>query len=133
MLNRRTLALAALLSVLGLPLPLAAQEPNENDFALECRFDRECREAEPCTATGFTLAVDGRGGGMGAGVKLARVVLYSAAGKVDAFGTLGGDTLFLQGGNDAVRSYLVVTDGAARYTLHMAQGPQVVSYLGTCE
>ncbi|HDR29115.1 hypothetical protein [Rhodovulum sp.] len=134
--NRHLAAPVAIIALmLGTPLPLAAQdaEVTDNDFALACAFDRECRETEPCATADFDLDVTGRTGGMGAGTMLARVVLSSVSGDVDAFGTLGGGTLFLLGGNESSRSCLVVTDGAARYSLHMAEGPTVVTYHGTCE
>ncbi|TCM81487.1 hypothetical protein [Rhodovulum steppense] len=134
--NRHPAATGAIIALmLGTPLPLAAQDgaSTDNDFALACAFDRECHEAEPCTDADFALDVTGRVGGMGAGTMLARVVLSSVSGDVDAFGTLDGGTMFLQGGDGASRSYLVVTNGAARYTLHMAEGPTVVTYHGTCE
>ncbi|TCO69747.1 hypothetical protein [Rhodovulum euryhalinum] len=132
----RSFALAAALVALAPPLPAPAQQATEatdNDFALACAFVRECHETEPCAEADFALEVTGRVGGLGAGVVLARATLSSVAGDIDAFGTLGNGTLFLQGGNGGGRAYLVVTDGAARYTRHMAQGPVSVTYHGTCE
>jgi len=131
----RPVAFAVFLLALGAPLPLWAQDgaATGNDFALACSFARECVETEPCADTDFELSVAGRLGGLGAGVVLARATLGTVAGDVDTFGTRGGDTLFLQGGDAGSRHYLTVTGGAARYTVHMGQGPAVIRYFGTCE
>ncbi|SIO19448.1 hypothetical protein SAMN05444722_0777 [Rhodovulum sp. ES.010] len=111
----------------------APEATTENDFALACAFDRECYDAEACAETAYEMTVSGRVGGMGAGVVLARATLSAVSGDVEVFGTLGGGTLFLQGGEGAARHYLAVTDGAARYSLHMAEGPVAITYLGACE
>lgn len=132
--TRLPLVLAALLA--ALPAAVRAQpagETTENDFALSCAFVQECYETEPCAATDHALSVTGRVGGLGAGAVLVRATLGTVSGDVQSFGTRDGATLFLQGGAGRTRHYLTVTDGAARYSVHMGQGPAAVSYFGTCQ
>lgn len=136
MLPDRLLTPAAALLIAALPLAAPAQQAGgttANDFTLACRFAQECRETGPCAGSAFELSVEGRQGGLGAGVILARARLSSGAGAVETFGTRGADALFLQGGNAGSRHSLTVAAGAARYTVHLGQGPAIVSYFGTCE
>ncbi|TCP40969.1 hypothetical protein [Rhodovulum marinum] len=131
----RFLPLVVALLVTASHPALAQQEAGTtgNDFTLSCSFVQECYETEPCADTDFALSVEGRVGGLGAGVMLARATLSSVSGDVDTFGTRGAGALFLQGGDGAVRHYLAVAGSAARYTVHLAAGPASVSYFGTCE
>ncbi|SHE29831.1 hypothetical protein SAMN05444273_10117 [Litoreibacter ascidiaceicola] len=90
-----------------------------------CTFTTECFEAEACADSAFSVAIEQKDGA---------TLLVSDA---ESFPVSVG-------GSDAVRIYVGVTesafhlmsratDGTARYSTHLYDGPLMVNYLGNCE
>jgi hypothetical protein len=91
-------------------------------------------ENEPCTETEFTPDITGNAGGASADALTVQSQMVSDAETVDMTGTKQVKALSLTGGGFDARHLLsIATDGASRYTVHYADGPIVISYLGTCK
>lgn len=102
----------------GLTAGLAAADP----ITGTCRFETECFEAEACDAAAFSLRIDGGALGEDAEVSEAQTFALQDGGTV-SFGQ-----------SEATAQILTVgPGGAARYTLHLTDGPAVVTYHGQCE
>ena len=110
-----------------------ARAPHKAEIALTCRFDLECYEGEACAATEYGFDLNGLAGGLGTEAMAALVVMASVAGNVELLGTRSGDVTVLSGGGIDARHMLTLDGSAVRYTLHYAEGPLVISYLGICE
>ena len=94
-------------------------------FAETCSFTTECFDGDGCAETAFDLEIARDGGA---------VTLVSDA-----------ETIAVsQGGSDAVRVFVGVTEsgfhllthaseGAARYSVHLFEGPLMINYLGQCQ
>ncbi|MGH1577137.1 hypothetical protein [Planktotalea sp.] len=139
---------SALLALALVPLGLAAQQetfvqpekltietaPVSQSFTFECRFTTECYEAEPCADTEFTPSLEARAGGLTEDDTVVEAKLVSDAGDAVLLGVRSGGTLSLSGGTFEARQLLTIAkDGAARYSLHYADGPMAISYLGVCK
>jgi len=112
----------------------APAEPFQQTIAIACRFTWECVENEPCTETEFTPDITGTAGGASADALTVQSQMVSDAETVDMTGTKQVKALSLTGGGFDARHLLsIATDGASRYTVHYADGPIVISYLGTCK
>lgn len=108
--------------------------PVQEDIQLDCVFDRECLEDEGCTDGGFKPFLDAHAGGLDPEVLMVEANLVADAGTVFMMGARDRGRLSLSGGDFEARHLLTVAgDGAARYTVHYAEGPMMVSYLGRCE
>ncbi|MEM8577794.1 MAG: hypothetical protein AAGF60_08080 [Pseudomonadota bacterium] len=122
-----------------LAAPAAAQMTIDNAPVREmleraCVFATECVEAEGCTETEFEPRLAGRMGGMTPDEMIVEAGFESPAETVRLLGVLSNGALSLAGGTFQARHLLTVSDtGAARYTVHYAEGPMAISYLGTCE
>jgi len=99
-------------------------------FAIDaaCHFTVECFEDEPCDEADFVLRL--RPGPEPMSVRL--------GGPVDRItGELSvaqsGATLVLARSPSSLQILTIGPDEAARYTLHLTDGPAMVSYIGTCE
>lgn len=123
-------------------LPLAAQTdrltigtaPVKTDIALVCNFTTECFDADTCTDAAFEPTLTGRAGGMSLQDMVAQVKFSSEAGDADLLGLRSDDAMSLSGGTFEARHLLTINkDGAARYTVHYADGPMAISYLGICK
>jgi len=92
-----------------------------------CRFTTECFEAEACDDAAFELRI-------APGDTNGRVRLGSIADEVTGTLTVGssGATVILARGPTSFQ-LLTILDTAARYTLHLTDGPAVVTYHGSCE
>lgn len=92
-----------------------------------CRFEVECYETEPCDAAAFTLSLRP---GTAAGTAL----FSDIAGETEAALSVAsnGATVALAITSASVQLLIVGTDGAARYTLHLTDGPAVITYHGQC-
>ncbi|MBV2360962.1 hypothetical protein KUH32_14440 [Thalassococcus sp. CAU 1522] len=139
------------LLALGLALfaaPLAAQDdpahdddgftiehaPFQLNIALLCTFTLECFDSEPCSETAFTPRVEGKAGGMTPDTLVVGASLISDAGTVELLGAREGNLTSLFGGGLDARHLLTIgLEGSARYSVHYADGPMVISYLGVCE
>jgi hypothetical protein len=95
--------------------------------AFDCRFDHRCVEDAPCTAADLALSVSGE-----AGPGAARLATGEGARPATLSVTPGGATFVLALGEDAIRLLSLGAGGTARYTLHISDGPRVVTYLGRC-
>ena len=91
--------------------------------AFECNFTTECYEAEACGETNFALTVDIEGKKLV--TEFGDITLFA----VKELPTL--KTLFATG--EGAEYLLSVTRKTARLTTHANEGPQVISYLGSCE
>ena len=116
----------ALVLVLPAMVLLAAAPALALDTA--CRFTVECYEAEACDAADFTLRL--RPGDAPDTVRL--------GGPVDEFtGAVNeaesGARVVIARSPSSVQLLTLGPDGTARYTLHLTDGPAIVSYHGTCE
>lgn len=106
--------------------PLAAQ----TEALRACDFTFECFEAEACTETEYTPSLTGE---IGTDGMLVEAEFESPSETVALLGVASDGALSLVGGSFSARHLLTITaDGAARYTVHYADGPMVISYLGTC-
>ena len=103
------------------------------EIELFCAFTSECLEAETCNDTTFSFDLKGRAGGMAESDMVVQTELTSEIGDTALIGARSGAALSLAGGSFESRQLLTINeDGAARYTLHYADGPMVISYLGEC-
>ena len=100
-------------------------------------FTTECNEAGPCQETAFDagLTVSPQGSAFAPNAQLA-----SDAGTIGMALSMPGPAGWLARparfpGGDPTATHLITRapDGGARYTVHMTDGPILVSYLGTCE
>ena len=112
----------------------APPEPFQQTIAIGCRFVWECVENEPCTETEFSPDVTGTAGGASADALAVQSQMVSDAETVTLTGTKQDKALSLTGGGFDARHLLsIAADGASRYTVHYADGPIAISYLGTCK
>ena len=107
-------------------LALIAAEPAA---ALDtaCHFTTECLEAEPCAEADFELEIT-------SGDRDGAVVLSQDMGTAEGEMTLAENGAALIAARSPVNLQIVTVgaDGESRYSLHFADGPLTVSYLGTC-
>lgn len=92
-------------------------------FGFVCEFKTECYESEACTDTTFSIDVD---------IPLQTVTsdfgdLEVIAIKKDATALV----MFATG--EGAEYMLTTTKGGARFAAHTTDGPQSISYLGSCE
>jgi hypothetical protein len=107
--------------------------PYRQDILRTCEFVTECVENEPCTETEFTPEITGIGGGLTADDLGVQAQMVTDAETVELLGVTSGKSMSLAGGTFAARHMITITEnGATRYTVHYADGPFVISYLGTC-
>jgi len=146
---RKATALSAFCALCALcALPVVADEndaaedgsytlqnaPVKREIALQCAFENECFEAESCADTTLTFELKGRAGGLTATDMAVEVAMVSEIGDATLIGVRSGRAMSLSGGAFDARHLLTIAqDGAARYTLHYADGPMVITYLGACE
>ena len=144
----RVFHLQALVGILALASPLAAQNtvqsPNSADFTirtapvqielnLQCVFASECFETESCSDTTFTFDLNGAAGGLAESDMVVQTQLTSEIGDAELLGVRSGKALSLAGGSfEAGHLLTIAEDGSARYTLHYADGPMTISYIGEC-
>jgi len=92
-------------------------------LAQECTFTSECYEAESCQDTSFSVSVD---------MNNEKLVTDFGDLTIVATKTDGGATTIFATGDGA--EYLMSRNAnAARLSTHMTEGPEVITYLGTCE
>ena len=107
--------------------------PFRQEVAISCDFKTECVEDEPCTETEFKPQITGIAGGLTPDDLVVQSTMTTDAETVELLGVKSGKALSLSGGSFAARHLLSITEtGATRYTVHYADGPFVISYLGTC-
>ena len=107
--------------------------PYRQDILRRCEFVTECVENEPCTETEFTPEITGIGGGLSADDLVVQGEMITDAETIELLGVTSGKSMSLAGGTFAARHMITITEnGATRYTVHYADGPFVISYLGTC-
>jgi hypothetical protein len=113
--------LVATLLAASVALPAAAIEA-------ACHLTTECFEDEPCDEADFVLRIR-------PGAENMSVRLGSPADEV--MGQLGvaqsGATIILARGPSSLQILTIGPGDTARYTLHLTDGPAMVSYIGTCE
>ena len=139
--------IAPLALTISLVMPAIAQNAQEDDgsytlqnapvkreIALMCRFESECFEAESCAETTLSFDLKGRAGGLTATDMAVEVAMVSEIIDATLIGVHSGSAMSLSGGAFDARHLLTIAEGgAARYTLHYADGPMAISYLGACE
>ncbi len=107
--------------------------PFRQDIKIACNFITECVEDEPCTDVEFTPDITGNAGGLTSDDLVVQSEMVTDAETIELLGVKSGKSYSLSGGTFAARHLLSITDnGATRYTVHYAEGPFVISYLGTC-
>lgn len=116
----------ALFPVLAAPALLTAVPALALDTA--CRFTVECYEAEACDAADFTLRL--RPGDAPDTVRLGGPVDDITGAVTEAE---SGARVVVARGPSSVQLLTLGPDSTARYTLHLTDGPAIVSYHGTCE
>lgn len=116
---------AAIWAVAASTLPGLASAQN---VEVECLFTLECFEAEACDEASFSVR-------LGKGTVTGEVVMRTPAETIA--GTVrGNETSSLVWAAQTPSSEQLLSwgaDGTARYTLHLTDGPAVVSYHGQCE
>ena len=122
--------------------PVFDQDPNgialddapfKQTIAIACDFKTECVEDEPCTETEFKPTIEGIAGGLSAQELVVQSQMVTDAETVELLGVKSGAGYSLSGGSFSDRHLLTIAEGGAtRYTVHYADGPFVISYLGTC-
>ena len=96
---------------------------------LACSFTTECLESEACADTDYGFEV------------FWKSERHEAITVITPSETTGGRierrdhgaTTVVAEGDNAMHFLTVATDGAARYSTHIFDGPMVVSYLGRCD
>jgi hypothetical protein len=107
--------------------------PFRQDIKISCNFITECVEDEPCTEVEFTPEITGNAGGLTPDDLVVQSEMVTDAETIELLGVKSGKSYSLSGGTFAARHLLSITNGGAtRYTVHYAEGPFVISYLGTC-
>ncbi|MEO0390901.1 MAG: hypothetical protein AAF218_08160 [Pseudomonadota bacterium] len=108
--------------------------PVREELLMNCNFVTECFEDEACTDVEYEPQLTGQTGGASDQDMVVEADFESPAGTEKMLGVMLSGALSLSGGSFAARHLLTVNaDGAARYSVHYADGPMVISYLGTCE
>lgn len=102
--------------ILGIPATVTAAD-------YSCNFDQECYDSESCADSDFNVEV------RGSDEKIATdfgtfpiLALRDEPGVLTVFVTSEGAVYLLS-----------ASDTAARFTAHITDGPQSVTYLGNCE
>jgi len=97
--------------------------------ASQCTFTTECYEAEPCQDTTFGLTFRAGTGGPN------EMELVTDAETIGV--AVGGNGQIAHLAGMTKTGFYVLTlasaNGAARFTTHLADGPQTITYLGSCE
>jgi len=107
--------------------------PVKATFTLQCVFVTECFEGEPCAETSFSAQLNVVAGGLTETDMVVQSDLVSDAGDATMLGVRSGTAMSLAGGGFDARHLLTIAqDGAARYTVHYADGPMFINYLGAC-
>ena len=107
--------------------------PVQQEFAMMCEFKSECYETESCSETQYSIDLEGETSGLETDAMIASIQLSSDIGTEDLVGVVQDETTSLSGGTFAARHFLTIApNGAARYTVHYADGPLMISYLGEC-
>lgn len=105
------------------PLSASAQ------IALTCHFDTECFEADGCDETAFDLDI----AQPDASVSVTRVASVSGTELANTRRAPSG-TVSLYASNDSATMVTVIApDLTARHAYIVHQGPQLITYHGTCE
>lgn len=108
--------------------------PAQMDVAKQCTFTVECFDGDGCEETAFNTSLEGRAGGMSASDMVADVKLVTDAETTVLIGVISNGTYSLSGGNFSARHLMTIAaSGDTRYTLHLADGPMALTYLGTCK
>ena len=115
-------------TALFLPVLLVFGLPAAASVEVACTFVTECYEAEACDEANFTFK-------LGAGDEPRTAVMRTTEGPVT--GSVGGDDAsslyWIAETPNSVQVLSWGADGSARYTLHLTDGPAIVSYHGSCE
>ncbi len=94
-----------------------------------CTFSTECYEDETCQETGFELTFRAGTGGPN------EMELVTDAETIGV--AVGGNAQVAHFAGMTQNGFYVLTlassDGTARFTTHLGEGPQSITYLGTCE
>ncbi|WP_238366643.1 hypothetical protein [Mesobacterium pallidum] len=102
-------------------LPILATSAMANTFS--CNFNMECYETETCAGADFTFEVDTEG-----------QEIRTDAGDFNVVAIRELRDVINIFANDSKSTYLLtVTEDGARFTAQIEDGPQVVTYHGTCE
>ena len=88
-----------------------------------CNFDTECYEDEACAESGFNVEVRGDEQKIATDFGTFPILAIRDEGE--------GITVFVN--SDGAVYLLSASDSAARFTAHLTDGPQSITYLGQCE
>jgi len=120
-----------MMRISSLLLPLALALPNAalaQWVTVTCSFETECYEAEACDGAAFSVDLS-------AGEAPEEVVMRSAAETIIGR-TTGSDATSLVWKAETESAAHMISwgaEGAARYSVHLLLGPEMVNYIGTCE
>lgn len=107
--------------------------PVQVELDLSCRFDRECFEDEACSDSAYEAELTGIAGGFSEDAMVAQAIWSSVTGDVELYGLRHNGAMALAGGGYEARQMVTLSpEGAARLTVHYAEGPMMVSYIGRC-
>ncbi len=96
--------------------------------AMECTFTTECFDGEACAETDLEMTVAHNDHGLPTLETISETLHVTAiAGDGKTHSTLTAT------GEGAIHMLTRSTGGDARYTVHLTEGPIVISYLGTCK
>ena len=105
----------------------------QQQISLTCEFVTECYDTEACGETQYSVDLVGQASGLEANAMVVSIELSSAAGTEDLVGVIQDKTTSLSGGTFAARHFMTIApEGAARYSVHYASGPIMISYAGEC-
>ncbi|QDY69068.1 hypothetical protein [Qingshengfaniella alkalisoli] len=117
--------ICALTAALAASGAMAADAP---PIQLSCSFETECFEDEDCAESTFSLSLTGE-----VGITDAQLLSDSETITGSLAATPAGGLAFLGITGPAVHLLSKGEDFTARYTVHLTNGPMVISYLGRCE
>tara|TARA_R110000765_G_scaffold50613_3_gene102768 strand:- start:968 stop:1420 length:453 start_codon:yes stop_codon:yes gene_type:complete len=107
--------------------------PFRQDIEITCSFVYECVESEPCSKSDFAPEITGNAGGLTPNDLVVQSYMRTDGEMIELIGVKSNMALSLSGGSFAARHLMsIAADGTTRYTVHYADGPTLISYLGTC-
>ncbi len=109
-----------------------ANAPVQVEVSLTCTFTTECFDFDACTETALTVDLSGLGGGLEPDELILAADITTDAETFAMLGTQNADQISLTGESDYGHGLFTLSAGAARWTVHYADGPMSITYGGTC-
>jgi len=107
--------------------------PHNVDVNLACRFTIECFDTEGCSDTQFDTSLTGHAGGKTPENMIAIAEFVTDAETLPMVGARDNGALQLAHRTEAAHHMITVaTTGDTRYSVHLSDGPMMISYAGIC-